>query len=131
MSDGQLSTAKVSVPVSILPPEPLSVTANKPLTAVKGGNTTLSLDTLDLRSMAREGDVTIRIVNGVFLSFVLSLYCLHNSFLSFLVCFWCVCVCVCARARACVCVCGCAYVWVCVRVCVCVCVCVCVVYSYE
>ena len=64
MSDGQLTTDTVSLPIRILPTQPLSVRVNKPLTAVKGSDTLLSLDTLDLRSMAMEGDVTLYVVDG-------------------------------------------------------------------
>ena len=64
MSDGQLTTDAVTVAVRILPAQPLSLRVNKPLTAVKGSDTPLSLDTLDLRSMVQEGDVTIHVVDG-------------------------------------------------------------------
>ena len=64
MSDGQLTTDRVSLPVRILPAQPLSVRVNQPLIAVKGSDTPLTLDTLDLRSMAQEDDVILHVVDG-------------------------------------------------------------------
>lgn len=64
VSDGQLTSGMLHVPVRILPPDPLSLTVNKPFTVIKGTRTTLSLDTLDLQSMVQDGDIVIYVVDG-------------------------------------------------------------------
>ncbi|KAK7498552.1 hypothetical protein BaRGS_00010212, partial [Batillaria attramentaria] len=64
VSDGEMTTDTLYLPVRILPPEPLSLAVNKPFTATKATRTTLSLDTLDLRSVVQGGDVIIHVVDG-------------------------------------------------------------------
>lgn len=69
VSDGDLLSDKVHLPVRILPSSSLTVTVNKPFHAVIGSRTTLSRDTLDIRSNI-QGPIEIRVVSGEFIFLV-------------------------------------------------------------
>ncbi|XP_076458587.1 LOW QUALITY PROTEIN: extracellular matrix organizing protein FRAS1-like [Babylonia areolata] len=65
VSDGQLTSEEVTLAVRVLPARPLVLTVHRPLAAVKGGNTTLTSDTLDLRSEGQEeAEISLRVVDG-------------------------------------------------------------------